>query len=108
MEPSSLTKMNNAEAEVPFFVTWKNPVLLKTCPVGFPVPLLRAAVGIHLMKVFIEGMDLPCMEICRIQEIVTVGNAEGCALVDGAVNAAVCAVVDRNNGVRWVHGRVPT
>jgi hypothetical protein len=27
------------------------------------------------MKIFIEGVDLACMEICRIQEIVTVGHA---------------------------------
>jgi len=33
------------------------------------------AVRIHLMKIFIEGVDLACMEICRIQEIVTVGHA---------------------------------
>src|SRR6266496_2510764 len=46
MEPSSLTKMNRAGSEVPFFVTWKNCVSLKTCPVGFPVPRFRALVGI--------------------------------------------------------------
>ena len=46
IEPSSLTKIKKAGAEFPFFVTWKNCVPLKTCPVGFPVPLFRAAVGI--------------------------------------------------------------
>jgi hypothetical protein len=33
------------------------------------------AVGINLIKVFIEGMDLACMEICRIQKIVIIGDA---------------------------------
>src|SRR4029453_11502939 len=46
MEPSSLTKMKKAGAEFPFFLTWKNGVLLRTCPVGLPPPLFRAAVGI--------------------------------------------------------------
>ncbi|KAF5406984.1 MAG: hypothetical protein Udaeo2_29170 [Candidatus Udaeobacter sp.] len=69
---------------------------------------VNEAVGIHLLKILIKGVNLASMEICRKQEIVTVGNAEGCALVDGAVNATVCAVVDRNNGVRRIHGRVPT
>src|SRR6476646_7004291 len=46
MEPSSLTKMKKAGAEFPFFVTWKNEVLLRTCPVGLPPPLFRADVGI--------------------------------------------------------------
>src|SRR6266446_1638997 len=46
MEPSSLTKMNRAGSEVPFFVTWKNEVLFMTCPVGFPVPRFRAPLGI--------------------------------------------------------------
>src|SRR5262245_4978502 len=66
------------------------------------------AIGIYLMKAFIESVNLASMEICRIQEIVTVGDAEGCAFVNGAVNTAVGSVGDRNNGVRWVHGRVPT
>src|SRR5262245_53461562 len=63
---------------------------------------------IHMINILIESQNLASMEICRIQEIVTVGDAEGCALVDGAVNTAVCSVVDRNNGVRWVYRRVPT
>src|SRR6478736_5883806 len=46
MEPSSLTKMKRAGNEVPFFVTWKKFVPLKTCPVGLPPSLFRAAVGI--------------------------------------------------------------
>src|SRR5206468_5900437 len=50
MEPSSLTKMKMAGAEVPFFVTWKDDVPLKTIPVGFPVPLFRAAVGISTTR----------------------------------------------------------
>ena len=66
------------------------------------------AIGINLMKTLVEGVDLARMKISRKQEIVTVGDAEGCALVDSAVNATVCSVVDRNNGVRRVHGRIPT
>src|SRR5947208_14311826 len=62
------------------------------------------AIGINRMKTLVEGVDLARMRICRIQEIVTVGDAEGCALVEGAVNATVCSVVDRNNGVPRVHG----
>src|SRR5262245_66569683 len=59
---------------------------------------VNEAVGIHLLKILVEGVDLASMEICRIQEIVTVGDAEGCALVDGAVNTAACSVVDGNTG----------
>jgi len=40
MEPSSEAKMNLAGCEVPFFVTLKNGVPLKTTPVGFPPRLL--------------------------------------------------------------------
>ena len=69
---------------------------------------INEAVGIHLMKVFIEGMNLACMEICRIQEIVTVGDAERCAFVDGAVNTMVRAVIDGDDGVRPIQRRVPT
>ena len=57
------------------------------------------AVGIHLMKVFIEGVDLARMKICRIQKIVTVRDAERCAFVNRAVNAVVRTVIDSNDGV---------
>src|SRR5947208_2966178 len=50
LEPSSLTKMKRAGAEVPFFVTWKDDVLLKTIPVGFAVPLFRLALGISTTR----------------------------------------------------------
>ena len=66
------------------------------------------AVGIHLMKILIEGMNLARMEICRIQEIVTVGDAERCAFVNGAVHTMVRAVIDGDDGVRRIHRRVPT
>src|ERR1051326_5873276 len=46
MIPSSLTKMNNADAVVPFFVTGNDPVLLNTTPVGVPGPLVCGASGI--------------------------------------------------------------
>src|SRR5215472_2119160 len=46
IDPSSLTKMKKAGAEVPFFVTWKNAVVFLTCPVGLAPSLFRAAVGI--------------------------------------------------------------
>ena len=39
------------------------------------------------MKVFIEGMNLAGVEVCRVQKIVTVGDAERRAFVNGAVNA---------------------
>ena len=59
------------------------------------------------MKVFIECVDLARMKICRIQEIVTVGDAEGCAFVDGAVNTMVRAVIDGYDGVRRIQRWVP-
>src|SRR5207244_7204710 len=46
MEPSSLTKMNNADAEVPFLLTGKNPVSLNTVPVGLAPSVLLAEGGI--------------------------------------------------------------
>src|SRR6476660_7858941 len=46
IEPSSLTKINRAGNEVPFFVTGKDCVVLDTMPVGLPTPRFRAAVGI--------------------------------------------------------------
>ena len=69
---------------------------------------VNEAVGIHLMKVFIEGVDLARMKICRIQEIVTVRDAQRCAFVNSAVNAVVRAVVDGDDRVRLVQRRVPT
>src|SRR5262249_12482016 len=47
MEPSSLTKMNTAEAEVPFLLTWKNPVSLNTVPVGLAPSVFCAEAGIR-------------------------------------------------------------
>src|SRR6266487_353191 len=66
------------------------------------------AVRINLIKVFIEGMNLARMKICRIQEIVTVGFAERCAFVNGTVNAVVCSVIHSDYSVRRIHGGVPT
>jgi hypothetical protein len=68
---------------------------------------INEAVGIYLMKVFIEGVDLACMEICRIQEIVTIGDAERYAFIDGPVNAVVRAVIDGNDRVHLVQRWVP-
>ena len=65
------------------------------------------AIGINLMKTLVEGVDLARMKICRIQEIVTVGDAEGCALVDGAVNTAVRAIIHSDDGVGLIQRRVP-
>ena len=39
------------------------------------------------MKIFIEGVDLAGMEICRIQKIVTIGHAERRAFVNRAVDS---------------------
>src|SRR4029077_2762098 len=69
---------------------------------------IHKAVGIYLMKVFIEGVNLARMKICRIQEIVTVGDTEGSAFVDGAVNTMVRAVIDGDDGVRPIQSRVPS
>src|SRR6266566_6330382 len=65
------------------------------------------AVGIHLMKIFIEGVDVTRMEICRIQEIVTVSDPERRAFVDGAVNTMVRAVIDGDDGVCLIQRLVP-
>ena len=77
-----------------------------------PVPCrkiwVHKAVGIHLVKILIESVNLARMKICCIQEIVTVGDAERSAFVNGAVNAAVRAVIDGDNSVRRIHRRVPT
>src|SRR4030095_6703021 len=65
------------------------------------------AVEIHLIKIFIERMNLACMEICRIQEIMTIGFAERCTFVNSGVNAAVCSVIHSDYSVRRIHGGVP-
>jgi hypothetical protein len=67
---------------------------------------VNEAVGSHLMKIFIEGVDLAVMEICRIQEIVAAGYAKRCAFVNGVV--AALAVIDGDNSVCRIHRRVPT
>ena len=64
------------------------------------------AVWVNLMETLIVGFNLACMEIRRIQEIVTVGYAQGGAFVNGVVNPTVRAVIDGDNGVRLVQGRV--
>src|SRR5436190_1201004 len=46
IEPSSLTKMKMAGPETPFFLTWKDCVLLTTVPVGLAPSLFPAEVGI--------------------------------------------------------------
>src|SRR5437764_9121845 len=51
--PSSLTKMNRAGCELPFFVTLKKAVLLKTTPVGLAPSLFRALVGIVTTSEFL-------------------------------------------------------
>src|SRR5438093_7940456 len=66
------------------------------------------AIGSHLMKIFIEGVDAARMKIRRIQEIVTVGDAERCAFVNGVANAPVCSVIHGDNSVRRIQRRVPT
>src|SRR4029079_10020430 len=96
-------------------------VLLRVCNKNFAIEIADAkwsitcrkvwiceAVGINLIKVFIEGMDFACMEICRIQEIVTVGDADRCAFINGAVHTIVRAVIDGYDGVRPIHRWVPT
>jgi len=60
------------------------------------------------MKVFIECVDLACMEICRIQKVVTVRRRPRCAFVNSAVNAVVRAVIDGDDGVRLIQVWVPT
>jgi len=62
----------------------------------------------HLMKILIEGVNVARMKICRIQEIVTVGDAQRCAFVNGAVHSAVCSVIHGDNSVRRIQRRVPT
>ena len=60
------------------------------------------------MKTLIVGFNLARMEVCHIQEIVTIGDAQRCAFVNGAVNAAVCAVIHGDNSVRQIQRWVPT
>src|SRR5438093_11746072 len=57
------------------------------------------AVGSHLMKTFIEGVDVARMKICRIQEIMTIGFAACCTFVNGAVHSAVCFFLYCDNGL---------
>ena len=42
-------------------------------------------VGSNLVKIFIEGIDLARMKICRIQEIVTGSDTERCAFINGGL-----------------------
>ena len=61
---------------------------------------IHEAIGRNLMKILIVGFYLAGMEIRCIQEIVTIGDAQRRAFVNGGVNPVVCAVIDSDNGVR--------
>jgi hypothetical protein len=40
-------------------------------------------VGVRLMKILIESIDFPPVKVCCVEKIVTVGDAQGCAFVNG-------------------------
>src|SRR5436309_12752481 len=66
------------------------------------------AVGSHLMKTFIEGVDVARIKICRIQKIMTIGFAECCIFVNGVVNYAFCFVIYVDIIVRHIQRPSPT
>src|SRR4029453_10496562 len=68
---------------------------------------VHETVGIHLMKILIVGLDFPGMKVCYEEKMVTAGEAERCTFVNGAVDGAVCAVIDSDDGVRRIQRRVP-
>src|SRR5206468_884839 len=48
------------------------------------------------------------VKVCCVEKIVTVGDAEGCALVNGdVIRFGGVAVIDGDNGVRLIQRRVP-
>src|SRR5262249_28565990 len=66
------------------------------------------AVWSYLMKILIVGFHLAGVKIRYVEKIVTASDAERCPFVNGTVNAAVCAVINCDDGIRRVHARVPT
>src|SRR5215467_11050496 len=69
---------------------------------------IHEAIRRNPMKILIVGFDTTSVEIRCIQEIVTIGDAERRAFINGGLNTTVCAVIDSDNGVRAVKRRVPT
>ncbi len=79
----------------------------KRCITGWKIRI-RETVRINLLKILIVGFDLAGVKIRDIQKIVTVGDAERCTFVNGAVNAVVRAVIDGDDRVRPVQCGIPT
>ena len=65
------------------------------------------AVGSHLMKILVVGFNVAAMEIRHKQKIVTIGDAERCAFINGVVRPHVVVMIDGDDGVCRVHHRVP-
>ena len=51
---------------------------------------VNEAIGIHLVKILIVSFDFAGVKVCHIQKIVTVGDAERCTFVNGAVTRGSC------------------
>ena len=68
---------------------------------------VHETVGIYLMKILIEGVDLASMKIRRIQKIVTVRDAERRTFVNSAVVTVVRAVIDGDDRVCLIQCGIP-
>src|SRR5438477_5048065 len=66
---------------------------------------------VHFMKILVIGLNAPGMEICHIQKIMTIGDAQRRAFINGALASQVCPVIDCDgDGMRliiWIERRIP-
>src|SRR5438874_12320100 len=65
------------------------------------------AVRVGLVKILIVSLDPTGMKIRHEEKIVTTGDAQGSAFVNGFVCPVVRSIIDRNNGVRAIDVWVP-
>ena len=72
----------------------------------------KASVGktvlIHLMESLIVSFDAAGMEIGYVKEVMTIGDTDRHALIDGAVIAVIRAVIHRLNCMGAVDRRIPS
>src|SRR6266436_3274310 len=64
-------------------------------------------VRINLLKILVVGLNAPGMEICHIQKIMAIGDAQCRALINGAFTSQVRSIINRDNCMRTVQCRIP-
>src|SRR5258705_12629199 len=66
---------------------------------------------IHLAKILVVGLNAPGMEICHIQKIMTIGDAQRRAFINSTFASQVCPVIDCDGdsmrSIGWIERRIP-